>query len=274
MFARSFYEGVDRMTERFTNDPGQRLDVPDPATTMEGRTMGGSPYTVVGTTLQAVRIKLKQNAMLFTETGSMAWMQDGISMNTNAAGGLGGMFKRALTGESLFVVDFQAQREGAEIAFASDFPGKILPINLAQGQAMVTQKQAFLVGEKSVEMNILVQQRLGAGLFGGEGFILQKFIGPGTIFVALDGEIVEHTLGAGERLKVDTGHVGMFEPTVQFNIEMVKGFKNVLFGGEGLFLTTLTGPGRVWLQTMPMSKLAGSILATAPREGSTGINFG
>lgn len=263
------------MTERFTNEPGQRLDVPDPATTMEGRTMGGSPYTVVGTTLQAVRIKLKQNAMLFTETGSMAWMQDGISMNTNAAGGLGGMFKRALTGESLFVVDFQAQREGVEIAFASDFPGKILPINLAKEQAMITQKQAFLVGEKTVEMSIMVQQRLGAGLFGGEGFILQKFSGPGTIFVALDGEIVEHTLQAGERLKVDTGHVAMFEPTVQFNIEMVKGFKNVLFGGEGLFLTTLTGPGRVWLQTMPMSKLAGSILATAPREGSgPNINFG
>ncbi len=253
------------MTERFTNDPGQRMDVPDPATTMIGHTMGGSTYTVVGTTLQAVRIMLKQGAMLYTETGAMAWMQDGINMNTNAAGGLGGMFKRAITGESLFVVDFTAQREGAEIAFASDFPGKILPINLAQGQAMIAQKQAFLVGEKTVEMSIMMQQKLSAGLFGGEGFILQKFQGPGTIFVALDGEIVEHTLQAGERLKVDTGHVAMFEPTVQFNIEMVKGFKNVLFGGEGLFLANMVGPGRVWLQTMPMSKLAGAIMQFMPR---------
>lgn len=263
------------MTERFTNDPGQRLDLPDPSVSMSGRTMGGSAYSVVGTLLPAVRIKLKQGATLYTETGAMAWMQDGITMNTNAAGGIGGLFKRALSGESLFLVDYSSQRDGAEVAFTSDFPGRIIPINLAQGQGMIAQRQAFLVGEKTVQFNIILQQKLSSGLFGGEGFILQKFDGPGTMFVALDGEIVEHTLQAGERMKVDTGHVAMFEPTVQFNIEMVKGFKNVLFGGEGLFLANLVGPGRVWLQTMPMSKLAGAIMQYMPRaeNRNQGINI-
>ena len=171
-------------------------------------------------------------------------------------------------------MDYTAQRDGALAAFSSDFPGKILPINLAQGQTMIAQRQSFLVAEKTVNLSIQFNRKLGSGLFGGEGFILQKFDGPGTIFVAFDGEIVEYTLEAGQMLKVDTGHVAMFEPSVGFDIEMVKGFKNILFGGEGLFFAKLTGPGRVWLQTMPMSKLAGAIMQYLPKAEGSGSSGG
>lgn len=267
------------MSEGYTNIAGQRLDVPDPTVAMAGQMMGGSQYKIVGSTLQAAILTLKNGANIYSETGALSWMSDGVNMNTNMGGGIGGLFKRALGGESLFVVDYVAQREGALIAFSSDFPGKILPINLSQGQTMIAQKQSFLVAEKTVNLSIQFNRKLGSGLFGGEGFILQKFDGPGTFFVAFDGEIVEYTLEAGQTLKVDTGHVAMFEPSVGFDIEMVKGFKNILFGGEGLFFAKLTGPGRVWLQTMPMSKLAGAIMQYLPRaEGSSGsgpsINLG
>lgn len=263
------------MSEGFTNVPGQRLDIPDPTVAMTGQMLGGSQFKIVGSTLQAAILTLKHGAHIYTETGAMSWMSDGIQMNTNMGGGIGGMFKRAIGGESLFVVDYTAQRDGALIAFSSDFPGKILPINLGQGQTMIAQRQSFLVAEKSVGLSIQFNRKLGSGLFGGEGFVLQKFEGPGTFFAAFDGEIVEYTLEAGQTFKVDTGHVAMMEPTVGFDIEMVKGFKNILFGGEGLFLAKLTGPGRVWLQTMPMSKLAGAIMQYLPKaegSGGSGLN--
>ena len=263
------------MSEGFTNQAGQRLDVPDPSIAMQGTMMGGSQFRIVGSTLQAAIVNLRNGANIYTETGAMSWMSDGIDMNTNMGGGLGGLFKRAIGGESLFVVDYVARKDGAEIAFSADFPGKILPINLAQGQGMIAQRGSFLVAEKSVNLSIQFNRKLGSGLFGGEGFVLQKFDGPGTFFVAFDGEIVEYTLAPGQVMKVDTGHVAMFEPSVSFDIEMMKGFKNILFGGEGLFLAKLTGPGRVWLQTMPMSKLAGAIMQYLPRaEGSSksGLN--
>ncbi|MCW1967476.1 MAG: TIGR00266 family protein [Anaerolineae bacterium] len=252
------------MSESFTNIAGQRLDMPDPNIAMSGQTMSGANFKIVGTTLQAVILNLKRGQHFYSETGSMSWMNDHVNMNTNMGGGLGGLFKRTFTGESLFVVDYVAERENGLIAFSSDFPGKIVPINLASGQGMIAQKGSFLVAEKSVNLSIHFRRQLGAGFFGGEGFILQKFDGPGTFFACFDGEIVEYTLAPGERLKVDTGHVAMFEPSVHYDIEMVKGFKNLLFGGEGLFFTTLTGPGRVWLQTMPMAKLAGAIRQYMP----------
>ncbi len=262
------------MAEGFTNVAGQRLDVPDPTVAMSGQMMGGSSFKIVGSTLQAAILTMRNGAQIYTETGALSWMSDGINMNTNMGGGIGGLFKRALGGESLFVVDYTAQRDGALAAFSSDFPGKILPINLAQGQTMIAQRQSFLVAEKTVNLSIQFNRKLGSGLFGGEGFILQKFDGPGTIFVAFDGEIVEYTLEAGQMLKVDTGHVAMFEPSVGFDIEMVKGFKNILFGGEGLFFAKLTGPGRVWLQTMPMSKLAGAIMQYLPKAEGSGSSGG
>jgi uncharacterized protein (TIGR00266 family) len=266
------------MTESYTNVAGQRLDLPNPAVTLSGNTMGGAAYQVLGTVMQSVTLNLRANQAIYSETGALSWMADGISMNTNMGGGLGGLLKRAVSGESLFLVDYVAQRDKALIAFSSEFPGKIIPVNLAQGQSMIAQKDTLLVAEKTVNLTVSFSRKLGAGLFGGEGFILQKFDGPGTFFAALDGEVVEYTLGPGERLKVDTGHVAMFEPSVGYDIEMVKGFKNVLFGGEGLFFATLTGPGRIWLQTMPMSKLAGALVKYMPRaEGDKqgfNINLG
>ena len=150
-----------------------------------------------------------------------------------------------------------------------DFPGKIVPINLGEGQQLIAQKQAFLCAEKTVGLDIHFRRRMGAGLFGGEGFVLQKLTGPGVAFVCLDGEIMEYTLGQNEMLKVDTGHVAMYEPTVGFDIEMVKGFSNILFGGEGLFLAVLRGPGRIWLQTMPVQNLAKAIMPYIPKPSSS-----
>jgi uncharacterized protein (AIM24 family) len=150
-------------------------------------------------------------------------------------------------------------------------------MRLEAGQSLICQKDAFMVAEDSVKLEMHFRKKLGVGLFGGEGFILEKFEGPGTFFATFDGEIVEYTLAAGERLRVDTGHVAMFEPTVQYDVEMIKGFSNLLFGGEGLFLAVLTGPGRVWLQTMPMAKLAGAIRQFSPKaEGqreAPGLNI-
>jgi uncharacterized protein (TIGR00266 family) len=256
------------MSEAYTNVPGQRLDIPDPVVAISGTTMGGASYKVLGTIMQTVVMHLRAGQTVYTETGALSWMQEGIRMDTNMRGGLGGILGRVFTGESLFVANFTAERDNAMIAFSAEFPGKIIPLNLAQGQSVVAQRDSFLVAEKSVNMAVQFQRRFGA-FFGGEGLLMQRFDGPGTVFVALDGEVVEYTLGPGERLKVDTGHVALFEPSVEFSVELVKGFKNILFGGEGLLFATLTGPGRVWLQSMPMSKLAGAIAQYLPTsEGS------
>lgn len=257
------------MEQAYTNAPGQRLDLPDPNVTAQGKGVTGMEYKVIGTTLQAVILELDPGETVYSQSGGMAWMSANITMRTSGrGGGLGGVLKRAVTGESLFLVEYTSQSGKGFVAFASDFPGKIVPINLGQGQQMITQKQAFLCAEKTVDLDIHFRRRLGAGLFGGEGFILQKLTGPGVAFVCLDGEIMEYTLGEGEVLKVDTGHVAMYEPTVSFDIEMVKGFTNIVFGGEGLFLATLRGPGRVWLQTMPTQNLAKAVLPYLPKAGA------
>ncbi|HWQ14534.1 MAG TPA: TIGR00266 family protein [Roseiflexaceae bacterium] len=252
------------------NQPGNRLDLPDPPVTARGRGTTGMEYQIIGTTLQAVILELDPGETVYSESGGMSWMSGNIQMTTSGrGGGLGGMFKRALTGESLFLNEFTSQGGKGIVAFASDFPGKIVPVMLDTGQSMIVQKQAFLCAEKTVGLEIHFRKKLGAGFFGGEGFIMQKLTGPGIAFVCLDGEIVEYTLEAGQMLKVDTGHVAMYEPTVNFDIELVKGFKNILLGGEGLFLTTLQGPGRVWLQTMPTMNLAKAV-APYLSAGSSG----
>lgn len=265
------------MSEGFTNQPGQRLDLPDPSVALTGTTVGGASYRVVGSVMQALMIQLNRGQSFYSESGSLSWMTDGVKMETNlGAKGLGGILSRVVTGESLFVVNFSAERDQQLATFSSEFPGKIIPFHLGQGQSIIAQKDALLVAEKSVNMTVALQKKLGAGLFGGEGFILQRFEGPGTMFAALDGEIVEYTLQPGQRLLVDTGHVAMFEPTVAYDIQMVKGIKNIIFGGEGLFFVSLTGPGRIWLQTMPMSKLAGAIRQYLPRSegsGDGGLNI-
>lgn len=263
------------MTESYTNTPGQRLDLPDPTVALTGTTVGGSPFKIVGSVMQALMIQINRGQAFYSETGSLSWMTDSIHMDTNLGGkGLMGALSRVVSGESLFVVNYTAERDQQLVTFSSEFPGKIIPVHLAQGQAMIAQKDTLLVAEKTVNLSVALQRRLGAGLFGGEGFMLQRFEGPGTFFGALDGEIVEYTLAPGQRLLVDTGHVGMFEPTVSYDIQVVKGIKNILFGGEGLFFVTLTGPGRIWLQTMPISKLAGAIRQYIPKaEGSNEQGF-
>jgi uncharacterized protein (TIGR00266 family) len=258
------------MDNAYMNAAGQRLDLPDPNVTAQGRGITGMEYKIIGTTLQAVILELDPGETVYSESGGMAWMTSNITMKTSGrGGGLGGVLKRAVSGESLFLVEYTSQGSKGQVAFASDFPGKIVALNLGQGQQMIAQKQAFLVAEKTVDLDIHFRRRLGAGLFGGEGFVLQKLTGPGVAFVCLDGEIMEYTLGQNEVLKVDTGHVAMYEPTVSFDIEMVKGVTNILFGGEGLFLATLRGPGRVWLQTMPTQNLAKAIVPWLPKAGSS-----
>ena len=249
------------------NTPGQRIDLPDAAVSVTGKGITGMEYKIIGTTLQAVILELDPGETIYSESGGMAWMSSNINMTTSGrGGGLGGVLKRAVSGESLFLVEYTSQQGKGIVAFASDFPGKIVPLNLAEGQTIICQKTAFLSSEKTVGLDIHFRRKLGSGLFGGEGFILQKITGPGVAFVCLDGEIMEYTLQANQVLKVDTGHIAMYEPSVSFDIEMVKGFSNILFGGEGLFLATLKGPGRIWLQTMPSSNLARAILPYLPAK--------
>lgn len=249
--------------------PGQRIDLPDPQVIASGLGQSGLKYQIIGTTLQAVVIELPVGQQIFSERGGMSWMSANIQMETNMEGGLGGIFKRAFSGESLFMVTFTAQGSTGLVGFSSEFPGKVVPLNLAAGQAVICQKDAFMCAERSVQLDIHFRRKLGAGFFGGEGFIMQKITGPGLAFVELDGEVVEYTLESNQVLKVDTGHVAMFEPTVQFDVEMVRGFKNILFGGEGLFLATLRGPGRIWLQTMPAMNLAKKLAQYMPTPSSS-----
>lgn len=266
---------------RALSTAGERLDLPDPKVVATGEGATGMEYKIIGTTMQAVIIEIEPGQTLYSETGGMAWMSGNVEMQTNTGAGggglggmLGGMLKRAVSGESLFIVDYAVQQGRGFVAFASEVPGKILPLQLAAGQSMIMQRDAFMCAEKSVSLDIHFRRNIGSGFFGGEGFVLQRVTGPGTAFVELDGEIQEYTLAAGELLRVDTGHVAMYEPTVQFDVEMVKGFRNMLFGGEGLFLATLRGPGRVWLQTMPAVNLAKKLANYMPRTGSSGGSSG
>lgn len=258
----------------YDHSPGERIDLPDPTVVDKGRGMTGVEYQIIGTTLQAVVIQLAEGQQVFSERGGMSWMSANIDMQTNMEGGLGGAFKRMFSGESIFMVTFSSRGGTGLIGFSAEFPGKIVPLHLGEGQQIICQKDAFMCAERSVQLDIHFRRRLGTGFFGGEGFIMQSLTGPGLTFVELDGEIVEYTLEANQVLKVDTGHVAMFEPTVTFDVEMVRGFKNVLFGGEGLFLSTLRGPGRIWLQTMPAMNLARKIAQYMPSSGDGGSSGG
>jgi len=254
----------------FIPDAGARIDLPDPAISYTGQGKSGLKYQLIGTTLQAVTIEMQPGQTIYSESGGMAWMSANVEMETKTAGGLGKMIGRMFTGESLFLVDYECKRGTGVVAFASEFPGKIVPIDLAPGQEIIAQKDAFMCAEKSVDVAVHFRKKLGSGFFGGEGFIMQRFAGPGLVFAELDGEIVEYTLEAGQTMMVDTGYVAMFEPTVDFDIEMVRGVKNIFFGGEGLFLARLRGPGRIWLQTMPIYNLARKLARyIQPSSGSS-----
>ncbi len=223
-------------------------------------------YEIKGGTFPVVVCNLQSGEQMITERGSMVWMTPNMKMETKG-GGLGKMFSKMLSGESAFQNIYTAQGDGM-ITFGSSFPGKILALDIRPGQEMIVQKSAFLASEAGVELSIHFNQKLGTGLFGGEGFIMQKLSGNGTAFVEIDGDIVEYELGAGEQLIVDTGNVAGFTEGVKMEIREVPGLKNKLLGGEGLFNTALTGPGKVWLQTMPISGVAASIIPYIPSDKS------
>ncbi len=235
---------------------------------------GRISYRIDGTTLPVVSIELEAGEVIYSESGGMSWMTGNVEMKTHSGGGLGKMFKRALSGESLFITDFYVNSGRGTVAFASEFPGKIIPFNLRAGESIIVQKDAFMCAEKSVDMDMHFRKRLGTGIFGGEGFIMQRITGPGLAFLEVDGEVIEYQLEPGQQLKVDTGHLAAMEASVDFDVTMLKGFRNILLGGEGLFLASVRGPGKVWLQTMPMSKLAQKIAQFMPQVGGKGSSGG
>ncbi len=215
-------------------------------------------YEIKGGNFPVVICQLSAGEKMITEKGSMTWMTPNMQMDTQG-GGLGKMFSKAFSGESMFQNIYTAQGGPGMIAFGSSFPGKIVPIELGPGKQWILQKSAFLASEAGVKLDIFFNQKLGTGLFGGEGFIMQRLSGSGIAFAEIDGELIEYDLQAGQQLVVDTGYVAGFESSVSMNIQQVSGLKNKLLGGEGLFNTVLTGPGRVWLQTMPIYGVAGAI---------------
>ncbi|MBN1283812.1 MAG: TIGR00266 family protein [Anaerolineae bacterium] len=223
-------------------------------------------YQIKGSVMQTLEVRLGQGEAMYTESGGMAWLMGDVEMHTSGRGGLGKMLGRMLSGESLFLTTYTCRGSQAMITFAPEAPGKIIVFELAAGQEIIAQKDSFMCAEDSTELAIHFRKRLGAGLFGGEGFIMQKVTGPGMAFLEVPGEIVEYNLQSGQTLKVDPGHIAAFEPSVDFDIQMVKGVSNILFGGEGLFLATLKGPGRVWLQTMTLPNLAGKLAPYLPTK--------
>jgi uncharacterized protein (TIGR00266 family) len=243
-------------------------------------------YKVYGDDMQFVEVELDPQEAVVAEAGGMMYMDDGIEMETifgdgsqQQSGILGSLMsagKRLLTGESLFMTVFQNQGQGKKkVAFGAPYPGKIIPVHLAEvGGELIAQKDSFLCAAKGVSVGIAFNKKIGAGLFGGEGFIMQRLLGDGWAFVHAGGTILQRQLGMGEVLRVDTGCIVAFQPSVQFDIQYVGKIKSALFGGEGLFFATLKGPGHVWLQSLPLSRLADRIVAAAPRMGRGGREEG
>lgn len=223
-------------------------------------------YEILGGSLPVALCKLEAGEEVWCESGSMSWMDEGIRMNTEG-GGLGKMFGRAFAGESMFRNRYVAERAG-EIAFASKFPGEIKAITLSSGRSVIAQKKCFLAGERGVNTSLYFQKRIASGFFGGEGFVMQKFSGDGTVFLEVDGSAVEYYLAPGEKKIVNTGYLVMMDESCQMSVETVKGFKNVLFGGEGIFNTVITGPGRIILQTMPIAQTAALLYSIMPHDSN------
>ena len=220
-------------------------------------------YEIKGGSFPVVVCQLENGEKMITEKGSMCWMSPNMQMETKG-GGLGKMFSKAFSGESMFQNHYTARGGAGTIAFGSSFPGQIKVLDIAPGKEMIVQKSAFLAAEEGVNLSIHFQKKIAAGLFGGEGFIMQKLSGRGTAFVEIDGDLIEYALQPGQKIIVDTGNVAGFESTVQMDIQTVSGAKNMLFGGEGIFNTVLTGPGRIWLQTMPIYNVANAIRPYIP----------
>ena len=238
-------------------------------------------YEIFGEEMQYVEITLDPTEMVIAEAGAMMYMTPGIQMETvfgdpsaQQQGMLGKVLsagKRAITGESVFVTTFTNAAAGREkVAFASPYPGKVVPMDLKQlGGELICQKDAFLCAARGIQIGIAFQKKIGAGLFGGEGFIMQRLTGDGMALVHAGGTLMQRKLEAGQILKLDTGCLVALTPSVNYDIQFVGGIKNTLFGGEGLFFATLTGPGEIWCQSLPFSRLAGRVLASAPQKGGS-----
>lgn len=225
-------------------------------------------YEIKGEPLPVVVCELEPGERMVSESGAMSWMSPNMSMETTG-GGAGKIFGRLFSGESLFQTVFTAQGGAGTIAFASKFPGSVRAIEITPDRPVICQKSAFLASTDGVDLSVFFQEKLGAGFFGGEGFIMQKLSGQGLAFIEIDGSAVEYELGAGQQMVVDTGHLAMMDATCDMDIRQVRGVKNVLFGGSGLFHTVITGPGHIILQTMPLSGFAELIAGMIPSTGSS-----
>lgn len=214
---------------------------------------------IIGSVMQHLILELEPNEVVSAESGSLLFMTDNIKMEAKAKGGIMGGLKRKVAGESLFMVDFSPVKGSGSVGFAAESPGKIIDVELGPGESMLCQRDAFLVAEKRVQLEPAFVKKLGSGVFGGEGFFLQRITGPGMFFANVGGEVIDYDLEKGERLLVDTSCVAMFQSSVSYDIKRVKGVKNILFGGESIFLVELTGPGKVWLQSMPVRVLARAV---------------
>lgn len=225
-------------------------------------------YKIYGDDMQTVEIELDPGEGVRAEVGTMMYMEDGIEMQTNTGGGLFKGFKRMITGESFFITTFLHNGRGkSHVAFGAPYPGKIIPLQLEKyGGTFICQKDAFLCAARGIEVEVEFTKKLGAGFFGGEGFILQRLEGKGLAFIHAGGTIIRKELQLGQKLRVDTGCIVAFSPNVKYDIKFVGGFKNALFGGEGLFFATLTGPGTVYLQSLPLSRLADRLFASARHQ--------
>jgi uncharacterized protein (TIGR00266 family) len=225
-------------------------------------------YKIIGDDMQIVEIELDPGEGVRAEVGTMMYMTDGIEMNTGTGGGIFSGFKRMLTGDGFFITTFlHTGRNKGHVAFGAPYPGKIVPLDLKTlGGEFIVQKDGFLCAANGVDIDIAFTKRLGAGFFGGEGFILQRLKGDGLAFIHAGGTIIEKNLGVGESLRLDTGCLVAMSPSIDYDIKFIGGFKNALFGGEGLFLAYLTGPGKVYMQSLPFSRLADRINMSAGRN--------
>ncbi len=225
-------------------------------------------YQIEGGTLPVVICELEAGEKMTTEGGAMSWMSPNMSMETTTNGGIGKAFGRAFAGEKMFQNIYTAEGGPGMIAFASSFPGSIVPFEIAPGREMIFQKSSYLAGEIGVTLSVHFRKKISTGLFGGEGFIMQKTSGTGIVFAEFDGHVVEYELKDGEQIQIDTGHLAAMTATCSLDIKTVAGMKNKLFGGEGFFNTVVTGPGHIWLQTLPLSNVAGVLRPYFPASNS------
>lgn len=224
-------------------------------------------YKIIGQTVPAVEMTLRQGEVVYTQSGGMTYQTEGIQMKTNARGGVLKSLGRAFSGESIFMAHYSAETDGAKIAFSTTVPGSIVPVNMADlPNGLIIQKGSFLCAENTVSTQVIFTKKFSSGLFGGEGFILQKATGSGLLFLEVDGDMITMNLQSGQTIKVDTGNVVAFESSVSYQIETVKGLGNIFLGGEGLFLTKLVGPGRVILQTQNFGDFVGRIVPFLPSK--------